>query len=81
MSTFGSALHWRCLPAIALHALSNLDSGNFVWANFGKRLEFSDAAGEAALIQKLMDGGVYVVSDGKSPSGQSKIDLKADHAL
>lgn len=40
----------------------NLNSGNFIWVNLGKRLGFSDAETEKTVFQKLLDGGVYIVS-------------------
>jgi hypothetical protein len=37
-------------------------SGHFIWVNLGAKLGFSDAMTEKKVFQRLLDGGVYVVS-------------------
>jgi hypothetical protein len=37
--------------------------GHFVWVNLGERLGFQDALTEKKIFQKLLDGGVYIVSE------------------
>jgi hypothetical protein len=36
--------------------------GNFIWVHLGGKLGFSDAISEKKVFQKLLDGGVYIVS-------------------
>lgn len=37
--------------------------GHFVWVDMGGALGFRDLATEKKVFQKLLDGGVYIVSD------------------
>jgi hypothetical protein len=37
--------------------------GHFVWVDMGGALGFRDLATEKRVFQKLLDGGVYIVSD------------------
>jgi hypothetical protein len=38
--------------------------GHYIWVDFGGKLGFRDVPSEKAVFQKLLDGGVYIVSPG-----------------
>lgn len=40
-----------------------ISSGHFIWVNLGGKLGFSDIPSEKQVFQKLLDGGVYIVSN------------------
>lgn len=45
--------------------VADVNAGHFVWVNLGKRMGWTTAEEEKKGFQKLLDGGVYIVSGRK----------------
>lgn len=46
--------------------MSYSNAGNFVWVKLGERVGITSGRDEKRVFQRLLDGGVYIVSAGAS---------------
>jgi hypothetical protein len=45
-----------------MRIIANEHSGHFIWVDIGGHLGFRDVVTEKKIFQRLLDGGVYIVS-------------------
>lgn len=57
--------------------VADLIRGHFVWVDIGSHLGFRDVVTEKKVFQRLLDGGVYIVSSGRHTVQAGKLIAQA----